>query len=346
MIDRPQNMSSLVLGCYPLGGGYGGVTEEQARGTVDAALDAGWSFFDTAEAYLDSEERLGRILAGRRDRVFLATKVLPCETFTYEHLDAAVDGSLRRLGTDHIDLFQLHAPENWFFDIGVESTPLEEIADALARLRASGKVRYTGVCNFGRDALEQLSRDGGIFSTQNLYNMVDRGGDDEVHMPVEDELIPLARERGMAFLAYQPFVRGLLVDGIDPDRTFAPDDERHFLPRFQPGVYEHYVALAGRLSAWAQDHGRSLLHLAVAWTLHHPDVTACLIGAKSARNIAAVAGAEEWVLSEDEMREVDAIVATLPPAARAASATAFEHLTSEQMAAVRERRYADARPAV
>jgi aryl-alcohol dehydrogenase-like predicted oxidoreductase len=123
-------MSRLALGCYPLGGGYGAVPDDQARATVDAALDCGWTFLDTAEVYLASEERLGRILEGRRDRVFLATKAYPCESYSHDHLAAALEGSLRRLRTDRVDLYQLHGPEDWVAPYG--PTPLEEVAEASA----------------------------------------------------------------------------------------------------------------------------------------------------------------------------------------------------------------------
>ena len=248
---RPPTMSRIALGCYPLGGGYGGVSEREARATVDAALAAGWSFLDTAEAYLDSEERLGRILAGRRDSVFIATKAFPFETYTYEHLSAALDRSLARLQTDRIDLYQLHGPEDWVLSFDDE-TPLEALAESLTRLRDSGKVLRIGVCNLDGETLRTLSARTDLFSTQNLYSLLDRGEeDDPLHLPVERDIIPTAARLGLAFLAFSPLSRGLLADNLDPHRTFAPDDERHFLPRFQPDVYPHYVELARRLQSWA-----------------------------------------------------------------------------------------------
>ena len=340
---RPPTMSRIALGCYPLGGGYGGVSEREARATVDAGLAAGWSFLDTAEAYLDSEERLGRILAGRRDRVFIATKAFPFETYTYEHLSTALDRSLARLQTDRIDLYQLHGPEDWVLNFDDE-TPLEALADALTRLRESGKVLHTGVCNLDGETLRTLSARTAIFSTQNLYSLLDRGEeDDSLHLPVERDIIPTAARLGLAFLAFSPLSRGLIADNLDPNRTFEPDDERHFLPRFQPDVYPHYVELAHRLQSWAGDHGRSLVQLGIAWTLANPDVSSVLVGAKSPQQITAIAGADEWLLSAADLKEIEEIVATLPPHAQAAKMIVWDHFEAEAIGRLRDRRYASER---
>ncbi len=339
IIDRPATLSRLALGCYPLGGGYGAVDEAQARATVDAALECGWTFLDTAETYLDSEERLGRILAGRRDRVFLATKAFPCEAYTAENLRAALEGSLQRLQTDRVDLLQLHGPEDWVAPFG--PTALDAVADALEDLRRSGKALRVGVCNLPVDAIQALSARTEIYSTQNLYSLLDRGDDsDELHLPVESEVLPYAAGSGTAFFAYSPLSRGLLADNLDPDRTFGSDDERHFLPRYQPGVYEQYVELARRLADWAADSGRTLTQLAVAWTLQHPATTSSLVGAKSPEQIHAVAGAEDWHLSERDLDEIDRLVDALPQAAKEAKMVVWDHFEPEALERLRARRSA------
>ena len=244
---RPPTMSRIALGCYPLGGGYGGVSEREAERPSTSALDAGWSFLDTAEAYLDSEERLGRILGGRRDSVFIATKAFPFETYTYEHLSAALDRSLARLQTDRIDLYQLHGPEDWVLRFDDE-TPLEALAER--SLASVTRAR----CSASASAISTERRSGRsphgltIFSTQNLYSLLDRGAeDDSLHLPVERDIIPTAARLGLAFLAFSPLSRGppRRQPRPAPD-VFEPDDERHFLPRFQPDVYPHYVELARR----------------------------------------------------------------------------------------------------
>ncbi len=331
----------LGLGAYPLGGGYGAVDDATARRTVDAALDAGWTFIDTAETYLASEERLGEILHGRRDRVFLATKAFPSEPYSLANLTTAVESSLRRLRTDRIDLYQLHGPQDWVMPF--EGAPTyEQIGDVLARLKASGKVLNVGVCNLPESALRAVHARAGLFSTQNLYSMIDRGAeDDPLHLPVERRIIPFARENGLRFIAFSPLSRGLLADGLDAGRTFGPDDERHFLPRYRPGVYEHYVALARSLETWARDHGRTLVQLAVAWTLATPGVTNTLIGAKRPEQIVAVAGADRWTLSSADRAEIDALIAALPAEAAAAKMIVWDHFPPSALAGLRKRRHGD-----
>jgi len=337
LIELPSTWSRLSLGCYPLGGGYGDVDEDAARATVDAALDCGWTLIDTAEAYLDSEDRLGRILEGRRDRVFLATKAFPCDSYSYEHLEAALDGSLRRLRTDRIDLYQLHGREDWVYPYG--PTELEEVADALTRLRRSGKAVHVGVSNFPVEMLDELASHTTVFSTQNLYSLIDRGDEpDKLHLAVEKEILPYARERGIAVLAYSPLSRGLLAEGLDPTHVFPENDERHFLPRYQPGIYEHYVTLADRLASWAHDYGTTLPKLAIAWTLQHPAVTATIVGPKRPEHVYAVAGADELRLDAAQLNELDQIVDTLPPAARAARMVVMDHSTEESHEWIRLRR--------
>lgn len=332
------HLSRLALGGYALGGGYGAVSEADARATVDAALDAGWTTIDTAETYLDSEERLGRILRGRRDRVFLAAKAFPCEAYTRRNLTAALDATLRRLRTDRVDLYQLHGDEDWVRPFG--PTPIDELAETLTALRASGKALRIGVSNLTVDRLDALARRTRVFSTQNLYSLIDRGHDtDRLHLAVEDEILPYALEHGIAVLAYSPLSRGLLADGLQADRVFAPDDERHFLPRYQHGVYEHYVRLSEELSAWAREHGRTLAQLAVAWTLRHPAVSSTIVGAKRPGHVAAVAGADDWELTDGELAEVEAIVAGLPDVARAARMTVWDHFDTAVLDRLVERRH-------
>ncbi len=334
-----SNLSRLGLGCYPLGGGYGTVAEEEAVATVDTALEHGWTLLDTAEAYLESEARLGSILRGRRDRVFLATKVFPCEAYSYANMRRALDNSLRKLQTDRIDLYQLHGPQDWVMAFD-DSPTIDELGANLRRLLDSGDILNVGVCNLPVSTLQALSEQVPLFSTQNLLSILDReGGDDGIHLPVEQEILPWAHANDVAFLAFSPLARGLLADNLDPDRTFPVDDERHFLPRFDPANYPEWVALAHRLQAWANDHGRSLVHLAVAWTLSVPGVTSTLIGAKSARQIEAIAGADSWLLSPSELVEIEGVVATLPESAHGTKSIVWDHFPASALAGMSDRRH-------
>ena len=332
-------LSKLALGCYPLGGGYGNLDIETARATVDAALDAGWTFLDTAEGYLDSEVRLGGFLAGRRDQVFLATKVFPNESYTYENMRASLNNSLRKLRTDRIDLFQLHGPPDWVIKFD-DAPSMAEVGESLARLVESGDVLNVGVCNLPVSQMEELSTTVSLFSTQNLWSLYDQlGTDDGIHLPVGESIIPWSRGHGVHVLAFSPLARGLLADGLSPDRTFPSHDERHFLPRFQPDVYPDWARLSNRLEEWARDQGRNLVQLAVAWTLATPGLTSTLIGAKTPRHVEAMAGADEWELSVDDLAEIDDIIDTLPPKAAAALSIVWDHFPEEAVRAMADRRH-------
>lgn len=334
-----RSLSRLGLGCYPLGGGYGPVSDAEAQATVDTALSSGWTLLDTAEAYLDSEVRLGQILKGRRDAVFLATKVFPCESYSYRNMRRALDNSLRKLQTDRIDLYQLHGPQDWVMPFP-DSPTLDELGDSLQRLLDSGDILNVGVCNLSVETLQGLNDRVRLFSTQNLLSILDReGGDDGIHLPVEQEILPWCVRNDVGFLAFSPLARGLLSDNADPKRVFAPDDERHFLPRFSPEVYPDWVHLAHKLQAWANDHGRTLVHLAVAWTLAVPGVTSTLIGAKSPKQIEAIAGADTWELSAQDLLEIEGIVDTIPASARDAKSIVWDHFPASALAGMVRKRH-------
>ena len=197
-----------------------------------------------------------------------------------------------------------------------------------------------GVCNLPVPTLRALSGETSLFSTQNLYSLIDRGDDpDDLHLPVEQEIIPFARSHGIAFFAYSPLSRGLLADNLTAARTFPPDDERFYLPRYRPGVYEEYVGLAQRLAVWARERGRTVAQTAVAWTLSRPGVTSTLVGAKRPAHVEALAGAADWRLTAEELAELDAFVRGLSPTAKAAKMVVWDHFGEESLEWLRRRRH-------
>jgi aryl-alcohol dehydrogenase-like predicted oxidoreductase len=332
-----QDLSRIGLGLYPFGGGYGPVELDDVARTLDAALEHGWTFLDTAEVYGDSEVVTGQLLRGRREEHALATKAFPCEPYTADALRAAAEGSLRRLGTDYLDLYQLHGPEDWLVD---QATPVEEVAAGLEQLRTSGLVRHVGVCNFTAARLEEINSRTEIFSIQNLYGMLDRtSSSDQFQFGVEEEILAYTASAGVRFIAYSPLGRGLLAEGKDPGRVFDPRDERHYLPRFQPDVYPAYVALANTLAEWARARGHTLPELAVAWVLRLDAVDSVLLGAKTVEQVEAIAGARDWRLDAGEIAELEQLLDTLPAHAREAQASVFEHIPPERLEDLRRRRY-------
>jgi len=325
-----ERMSRIGLGCYPLGGGYGRVSQEQAEATVTAAIECGWTFLDTAETYLNSEERLGKILKGKREKVFLATKAFPCEPYTPFNLRSALEASLRRLQTDHVDLYQLHGPENWVLPDA--STPMEEVATGLAALRDEGKLTHVGLCNFDVRQVAELDSLLGVFSLQDLYSVIDPGVDEDLpNQPSISKKLEYTKQHDVRFIAYSPLARGLLSDDISATRTFPEDDERHYFQRYQPGTYEHFVTLATTLSVWAKERGHTLRQLAVAWCLHNPAVSSVLVGAKAPEQVHQIAGAERWILTNEDMSLIAQVVDALPEHAKAALVTTFDHFSSHDL---------------
>ena len=308
-------VSAVALGT---GGQWGGrVDQEAARRIVAAALDSGINYIDTADIYGTwyegrrslAEEFLGVALQGLRERIVLGTK--GCQA-TGEgpndwgasrfHLTKALEASLRRLRTDHVDLYQIHR-----FD---EATPMEETMRALEDMVASGKVRYIGASNY---AAWQICRCNDIaerygwarfISTQAHYNLLER--------EVEKELLPYCRAMNVGLFPYFVLANGLLAGRYPQGEPPPPDSRaaafertRRYLSRY--ATPENY-AIIDQLTAFARARGHTLADLAIAWVLAEPAVIAVLTGASSKEQIAANARAAAWKLGEGELAEIEAIL--------------------------------------
>lgn len=280
----------ICFGAWPLGGGMGRVDESVA--IVQRAVDLGITFIDTAEAYRSSEDLLGRALQGRRDGVFLATKVRGSD-LSRAHIMEAIEHSLRALRTDHVDLYQAH----WWD----ERHPIEEAMRALDDLVRDGKVRYVGVSNFTVPQLERALAVRPIASLQPRYSLLAR--------EAEQEVLPFCREHGIGVIVHSPLAKGLLTGKYGPGTTFPADDERSQLPDFRGETYRLHLAVAARLQAFAQARGHSLVELAIAWTLANPAVTSCIVGAKRPDQLDEHVRAAAWRLGPEELAEVDRLLA-------------------------------------
>ena len=298
------SVSTVGLGCNNFGGR---IDEEQTRQVVAAGLDAGITFFDTADIYggTRSEEFLGKALGPRRSEVVLATKFgMPIDDRrkgakpAYVH--SALEDSLRRLGTDHVDLYQLHAPD--------PETPIADTLAALDEQVRAGKVREIGCSNFSAEQLRQASAAvaagaARFVSVQNEYSIL--------HRRPEDEVLAECQSEGLAFIPYYPLARGLLTGKY---RRGQPPPAGS---RLSHGGAEQYERLATddnlqaveRLEALAARHGRSLVELAVAWLLARPCVASVIAGATSPEQVRANAEAADWQLGPEELAEVDEVVA-------------------------------------
>jgi aryl-alcohol dehydrogenase-like predicted oxidoreductase len=266
----------------------GTVADQQAIATVQTAVDAGMTFIDTAESYRTSEELIGRAIVGRRNEIFLATK-LSGSDHSREHIDRAIENSLKTMGTDHVDLYQLHSPQpQW---------PIEETMSNLLRLRDQGKIRFIGISNYSAEQTVEAVQYGPIHSSQPRYHMFGR--------EPEESILPACLENGIGVIPHSVLAKGLLTGRYSPGHVFPPDDERHTAAAFSGSTGEGALEIAERLQGWARDHGRDLVQLAIAWTLAHPSVASSIVGAKSPEQVLHNAKADDWRLSDSDLREID-----------------------------------------
>jgi aryl-alcohol dehydrogenase-like predicted oxidoreductase len=290
-------VSALGLGCMGMSEFYGPTDEAEAIGTIHRALELGITLLDTADMYgpFTNEELVGRAVKGRRDRVVLATKcgiVRDAENKTVRGIDGspdyirrACDASLRRLGVDHVDLYQLHRMD--------PRTPIEDSVGAMADLVKAGKTRAIGLSEVGPETLRRAAAVHPIASLQTEYSLLTRD--------VEAAVLPACRELGVGFLAYSPLGRGLLTGRYRTRADFGPDDYRQLTPRFQDGNFEANVSLALRAAEVAQTKGCTPAQLALAWLLAKgPDVVP-IPGTKSRARLEENAGAASIGLSPTDV---------------------------------------------
>jgi aryl-alcohol dehydrogenase-like predicted oxidoreductase len=287
--DGPQ-VPVICLGAWPLGGGFGAVAEEQALATVRAALDAGMTFIDTAEGYRGSEALIGKAIKGRRDEVFLATK-LSRKDHSAEHMDEAIGNSLKALGTDYIDLYQLHSPQpQW---------PIEQTMEKLLRMRDAGMIGHIGISNFSAEQTDEAARYGPVHSSQPRYNLLFRDA--------EESVLPSCLANGVGVIPHSVLAKGMLGGRYRPGQEFPPDDERHYWPQFHGEAFERTFKVTERLKQWAADHGRDIVQLAIAWPLAHPAVTSSIAGARTPEQARHNALAGDWTLTPRDLEEIDQI---------------------------------------
>jgi len=301
---KTKTIGSLDVTVVGLGtNNFGFGMEPDAVGpVVDRAIEAGINFFDTADSYLASEERLGQALKGRRDRVLIATKFgSPMgegkggASATY--VREAAERSLRKLDIDCIDLYQLHRPD--------QNTPIAETLGALGELVAEGKVREIGCSNFTAEMLreaEQAVKDGApkFVSVQNHYNLLQRGD--------ESEAIPECEKLGISYLPFFPLASGLLSGKYTRGQTPPEGTRMHrWGDRAQGSLTDANFDIIDALSAWAKDHGHNVLELAIAWLAAKPFIGSVIAGATKPEQVTANVAAGEWDLSPAEVAEVDAL---------------------------------------
>lgn len=299
-ISRP--VSRIALGTWAIGGWmWGGSDESKAIATIRSAVERGINLIDTAPVYGfgNSEEIVGKALEGIRDKAVIATKVAldwnddgPFRNATPARIRQEIEDSLRRLKTDHIDLYQVHWPD--------PLTPIDETARELEKLRQEGKVLALGVSNFSPEQMDAFRDIAPLAAVQPPYNLFERD--------IEKDVLPYAKDHGLAVLAYGALCRGLLAGKMSPSTRFDGDDLRKVDPKFQSPRFEQYLAAVAALEDYARArHDKTVLALAIRWILDKGP-TIALWGARKPEQIEGVDEAFGWSLSQEELDEIDKIL--------------------------------------
>jgi aryl-alcohol dehydrogenase-like predicted oxidoreductase len=295
-------VSVVGLGCNNFGWR---LDEGQSAAVIHAALDAGINFFDTADIYgaTKSEEFVGRALGTRRDEVIVATKFGMAvdeqrKGARPEYVRQAAEDSLRRLGTDHIDLYQLHQPD--------PTVPIAETLGALDELVRAGKVREIGCSNFSVEQIREadaLANERGMarfVSVQNEYSLIKR--------EPESGVLAECERLGLGFLPYFPLASGLLTGKYRKGQP-PPPGSRLDSERFAKQHSDENLAIVEALIRFSEARGRTILDLAVSWLLTRPAVASVIAGATKPEQVRANVGAAGWRLTEADLAEVDEILA-------------------------------------
>jgi aryl-alcohol dehydrogenase-like predicted oxidoreductase len=303
-------VSRICFGTWQAGGDWGSVDENEIVSAIRAAREAGINFFDTAQAYGfgASERVLGKALAddirSRRDEIVVATKGglrMDGERLVRDAspawLRAGVESSLKALGTDYIDLYQVHWPD--------PSTPIHETATALDALVREGKIHFVGVSNFDVAQMTEFGKTRKLDALQPPYDLFRR--------EVEREILPYCKAHGIGVLIYGPLAHGLLSGTMNENTTFAPNDWRSKSPLFRGEQFAKNLDAVSALKTFAAKRGVSVAQLAIAWTLANPAVDVAIVGVRNPKHVGELAGASRIALTPEDLREIDTIIAAAVP---------------------------------
>lgn len=312
-------VSAITFGAWAAGGWMWGSTDRNdAIEAIRASYDVGVTSIDTAPIYGQgtSEEIVGEAIKGiSRDKVQILTKFgmrwdlakgdlamhsknnsgEDIDVYKYAGKDSIIyecEQSLRRLGTDYIDLYQIHWPDS--------TTPIDETFEAVSRLVEQGKVRFAGVCNYNAQQMEEAEKTLELVSNQIPFSMVNRG--------IEEETVPYCIENNKSILAYSPLERGLLTGKITPGYSFQEGDHRASHKHFQPDFIEKTNELLHKIKPVADRHHASLGQLVLRWTLERPGITVALAGARNAEQAVQNAKAADIHLTDEEINTINDLV--------------------------------------
>jgi len=303
-------VSPVIFGAWAIGGWmWGGAEERDSIAAIQASIDAGASTIDTAAVYGMgySEELVGRAIKGRREKVVLATKcgmrwnsnegsdpweqkdnqgnpITIRRNARPDSIAYECEQSLKRLGVDVIDLYQIHWPDT--------TTPVEQSMAAMVKLKEQGKIRAIGVSNYNVDWLKGAVKSAPLASLQPPYSLIQR--------KIESGILQYCRQNNIGVIVYSPLERGLLTGKVTPERQFPPGDHRATHKYFTVENRKRVLAALEKVKPIAEKHKASLAQVAINWTFSEPGITAALVGARNAEQATHNAGAMSFILSGDE----------------------------------------------
>jgi aryl-alcohol dehydrogenase-like predicted oxidoreductase len=303
--ESGPRVSRIAFGNWSAGGDWGGVDRDAAIAATRAALDLGITLFDTARAYGfgAAEELLGEALRpeikSARESLFIATKGglrseggLPARDSSRAALRRDLEASLRSLGTDFVDLYQVHWPD--------PATPITDTARTLDEFVREGKARYVGVSNYNARQMSAFQQVRPIDTLQPPYHLFRRD--------IEQSILPFTQEHGIGVLVYGPMAHGLLSGRMTETTKFASDDWRSKSDLFAGSAFERNLSIVRRLQAFASERGVTVAQLAIAWTLANPAVDVAIVGARNPEQIRQTAPAADVRLSPQDLAEIEQIV--------------------------------------
>ena len=310
------HVTPVIFGAWAIGGWmWGGNEESDSLDAIRASIDHGVTTIDTAAIYGMgySEELVGKAIKGRRDQVVIATKcgmrwntdegsdpwtqkdnsgkdIVIRKNASPASIAYECEQSLKRLGVEMIDLYQIHWPDT--------STPVEESMHAMVKLKEQGKIRAIGVSNYDVSWLQGAIKAAPLASLQPPYSLIQR--------KIEQKILPFCREHHIGVIVYSPLERGLLTGKVGADRVFPPGDHRASHRYFSAENRKRVLAALEKIKPIAEKHNASLAQLAINWTVHEPGITAALVGARNAEQAAHNAGAMSFSLTDEERAKIRA----------------------------------------
>ncbi|MEC9091864.1 MAG: aldo/keto reductase [Planctomycetota bacterium] len=297
-------VTPVAMGCWPIAGMTSiDVNDADSLKTLNAAIDNGINFFDTAYCYGaqgESEKLISQAFAQRRDEIVIATKAgihwdeksVRGVNGRPERIKVELDESLKRLNTDRVELLYHHAPD--------PEVRVADSAGAFRELLDTGKALSIGVSNYSVEQMEEFSQICPISAAQPHYNMLQR--------EIENDVLPWCRDRGVSVICYWPLMKGLLAGQLKRDHQFKPNDGRKKYPMFQGQEWEKNQDFVDELSGIANETGKTVSQVVINWTIQQPGITVALCGAKRAYQIAETSGALGWQLSPGHLDRINSAI--------------------------------------